>query len=323
MSIEKTAPKQFGEILKNNGLLQLNPQSKFQHLDWLPSKSKQVDRLTNLPILNNETRNVLVGELSQCVKENKQWACLNTDADQLKTANDKPGLGRDFGDEYIKWSAATVTEVLENASFSDEATIRIVRPSHAADEVIVWFFNLTDEDIKKIPKIQEQIEIPVPIPELSFTFSLSSGLLSSDDPSVKKSQDATQKWLLSDSKVQAFNLFQQIENITDELTKIAKISKDLSRSPLKDLFQQENITALISVMKNNLGGSRISERLLEIILQLQSVHTIRLLKKHLNYETYEKMLLDLGVDSESLNNVQSSEALVDLFRGLFGSSEGD
>lgn len=304
-------------VLKSKGLL-LEPRSKFQDLNWLSLESRQVDRLTSLPLLNNETRKVLVGELSQCIKNNKKWACLNTDADQLKTANDRLELGRNFGDEYIKWGAATVTDALEKTSFSDGTIIRMVRPSHAADEVIVWFFNLTDEDIKKIPNIQESIEIPIPISELSFTFSLSSGLLSSNDHLVKESLDTTREWLSSKSKAQAFDLFQQIEERTDEITKMEKISKDLSRLSLQDLLRQKNISALITVMKNNLGGSRISNHLLEIILQLQSISTIRLLHNKLDDQTYKKMLEGLGVKPDDLNNVESPEALVELFRDLFG-----
>lgn len=316
---EKTTQNQWRDALSriNKSPLSSNL-SRFQKSDWLRPKLKQADRLTGLPLLNNETRSVLVGELSQCVRNNQKWACINVDADQLKTANDRPGLGRSFGDEYIKWGTTTAIDALEKASFSDNATIRLVRPTHAADEVIIWFFNLADEDMGKISNMQEILEKPLPLPELSFTFSLSSGLLTSEDLQIKESTDTTRGWLLSDPKAQAFDLFQQIEEKTDELTKVEKISKDLLRLPLNNLLQQQNINTLITVMKNNLGGSRISEHLLELVLQLQSIHTIRLLHKHVDSDTYRHMLAELGVKPEDLNNVKSPEALVGLFRDLFG-----
>jgi GGDEF domain-containing protein len=316
---EKTTQNQWRDVLSRiNKSPLLSNLSRFQKSDWLPPKLKQADRLTGLPLLNNETRNVLVGELSQCVRNNQKWACINIDADQLKTANDRHDLGRSFGDEYIKWEAVTVIDALEKTSFKDNTAVRLVRPTHAADEVIIWFFNLTDEDIKKISNMQEIIGKSLTLPELSFTFSLSSGLLTSEDLQIKKSLDTTRGWLLSDPKAQAYDLFQQIEEKTDELTKVEKISKDLLRLPLEDLLQQKNISALITVMKNNLGGSRISEHLLELVLQLQSIHTIRLLHKHVDSDTYTHMLVELGVKPEDLNNVKSPEVLVNLFRNLFG-----
>lgn len=316
---ETIIQNQWRDVLSRINKSPLSPNlSRFQKSDWLPPKIKQTDRLTGLPLLNNETRSALVGELSQCVRNNQKWACLNIDADQLKTANDRPGLGRSFGDEYIKWGATTTIDALEKTSFTDDTTVRLVRPTHAADEVIVWFFNLADEDMEKISNMQEILEKPLPLPELSFTFSLSSGLLTSEDPQIKELLDNTRGWLLSDPKGQAYDLFQQIEEKTDELTKIEKISKDLLKLPLEDLLQQQNINALITVMKNNLGGSRISERLLELVLQLQSIHTIRLLHKHVDSDTYRHMLAELGIKPEDLNNVKSPEALVNLFRDLFG-----
>lgn len=304
-------------VLQNRGLL-LQSHQKFQDVNWLPIEARSIDRLTGLPVLNDEVRNILIGELSQCVRNNGKWACINVDADLLKTANDKPELGRSFGDEYIRWETATVTDALIKIPFSDETTIRVIRPTRAADEIIVWFFNLSDEDMKKIPQVQKLIGISIPIPELSFNFSLSTGLLTSDDPTIKDSLVDSQQWLLSRPEAQAFKLFQRIEDKTGELAKIEKIAKDLYRLPLEELIKQENISSLITIMKNNLGGSRISGHLLELILKLQSVQTIRLLNGHLDKETYRKMLIDLGVDVNLLNNIKSPEQLVNIFRDLFG-----
>ena len=33
----------------------------------------------------------------------------------------------------------TTIDTLEKASLTDKTTVRMVRPSHAADEVIIWF----------------------------------------------------------------------------------------------------------------------------------------------------------------------------------------
>ncbi|HEX7542865.1 MAG TPA: hypothetical protein VF385_02190, partial [Patescibacteria group bacterium] len=115
-----------------------------------------------------------------------------------------------------------------------------------------------------------------------------------------------------------FELFQEIEDTTEELAKVEKIAKDLHRLPLNELIQQKNISALITVMRENLGGSRISEHLLELILKLQSIETIRLLSNHIDNKTYREMLTGLGIEPDALNNITSSEALVDLFRNLFG-----
>ena len=302
-------------VLMNQGLI-LHPSSKFKDVSWLPAGVRSVDSLTGLPILNNETRKVLIGEFSECIKNNGKWECINIDADQLKTANSK--YGRGFGDEYINWEVAITTKAIEDAALSNTATIRVVRPTHAADEAIVWLFNLSDDDMQKMQKLQESIGITVPIPDLSFTFSLSTGLIKSDEVSIQKSLSDTKNWLTQDKERSAFDFFQTIEDKTDELAKLEKISKDLYRLPLSELMKQQNISLLIKVMTDNLGGTRISEHLLELILKLQSIQTIRLLGNKVDRATYITMLQALGVDEADLNNVESPEALVKLFRKLFG-----
>ena len=42
--------------------------NKFKDVSWLPAGARSVDNLTGLPILNNETRKVLIGEFSECIK---------------------------------------------------------------------------------------------------------------------------------------------------------------------------------------------------------------------------------------------------------------
>ncbi len=296
--------------------LPLHSNPKFKDVSWLPAGARSVDNLTGLPILNNETRKVLIGEFSECIKNNGKWACINIDADQLKTANTK--YGRSFGDEYINWEVAITTKAIEDATLSNTATVRVVRPTHAADEVIVWFFNLSEDDMQKMQKLQKSIGITVPIPDLSFTFSLSTGLLKSDDLSIQKSLSETQEWLKTDPNRSAFDFFQMIEDQTDEQAKLEKISKDLYRLPLAELMKEQNISLLIEIMKKNLGGSRISGHLLELILKLQSIQTVRLLGNKVDNATYISMLQELGVEEADLNNVESPEALVQLFRNLFG-----
>lgn len=301
--------------LMNQGLL-LQPSAKFRDVSWLPVGARSVDSLTGLPILNNEVRKVIIGEFSECIKNNGKWACINIDADQLKTANTK--YGRAFGDEYINWEVAITTKAIEDAALSNTSTVRVVRPTHAADEAIVWFFNLSDDDMQKMQKLQESIGITVPIPELSFTFSLSTGLIKSDDLSIQKSLSETQKWLKAVPNRSAFDFFQMIEDKTEEQAKLEKISKDLYRLPLADLMKEQNISLLIEIMKNNLGGSRISAHLLELILKLQSIQTVRLLGNKVDRTTYISMLQTLGVEEADLNNVESPVALVNLFKKLFG-----
>ena len=91
----------------------------------------------------------------------------------------------------------------------------------------------------------------------------------------------------------------------------------MHRLPLAELMQQKNISALITVMKI-IWGSRISEHLLELILKLQSIQTIRLLGNHIDNKIYREMLTGLGVKAEDLNNVESPNKLISLFRNLFG-----
>ncbi|MDO9028421.1 MAG: hypothetical protein Q7U68_06135 [Candidatus Roizmanbacteria bacterium] len=144
---------------------------KFQDLNWLPPEVRTTDRLTGLPILNNETRNILVNDFSNAIKNNSRWVCLYADADQLKTANTKHGRG--FGDVYIKWESALITQTINDLHFSEEMIIRVIRPTYAADEIIIWLFNLQEKDFEKTHKLQELISQQQRIDELDFTFSLS------------------------------------------------------------------------------------------------------------------------------------------------------
>lgn len=317
--IEATSSPINCEQLVQAHKLNLTTVPKFQDLNWLPPEVRTTDRLTGLPILNNETRNILVNDFSNAIKNNSRWACLYADADQLKTANAK--YGRGFGDVYIKWESSLVTHTIDNLHFSEGAIIRVVRPTHAADEIIIWFFDLQEEDLKETHKLQELISQQKRIDKLDFTFSLSSGLLMSDDKAIETNIQNTKKWLLENPEKHAFDLFQQVEDKLEEQAKVEKIARDLSRLPLPKLLEQNNINALIGIMRKNLGGTRISEDLLELILKLQSIQTIRLLKNQINYSTYVAMLRELGVGEDHLDNITTPDVLVELFRDLFGQED--
>ncbi|MDO9028422.1 MAG: hypothetical protein Q7U68_06140 [Candidatus Roizmanbacteria bacterium] len=140
----------------------------------------------------------------------------------------------------------------------------------------------------------------------------------SDDQAIKTDIQNTRKWLLENPEKHAFDLFQQVEDKLEEQAKVEKIARDLSRLPLSELLEQKNINALIEIMRKNLGGTRIDEHLLELILKLQSIQTVRLLKDKIDYSTYVAMLRELGVGEDRLDNITSPDVIVTLFCDLFG-----
>ncbi|MBI3366476.1 diguanylate cyclase [Candidatus Roizmanbacteria bacterium] len=275
----------------------------------------QADELTGLPVENSKLRKALARELTRCAKQNKNWTVMYVDLDQLKTANDK--IDRRFGDVFILWGAAqitnAITEYSKNGAIDLEKKTILYRPKEAADELAIYFFDVTEDEMKAINEMQLRLvdrgsHPIIDVDKKKFRFSLSSGLVTSKDPVVNRMVERAKEQ--KDLKIY-FELFNIVNDITGDISKAAKIIKDLKR--LKpNSFRVNSINQFIELIKRDIGGSRVSEDLIEVILQLHTIVTMRELD-----HKHSLLLKKLNIKRSELMDISSIDELRELFYRIF------
>lgn len=295
----------------------------FQDLSRFPkTPNLYVDKF-GIPVQTNEVRSMMVDHLSEAVKNETNWACLIIDIDQLKTANDQ--YSRSLGDDYLRWLVAQTTQAVSKANFSDTNNIFVLRRDGSADEVVVWFFGLKGEDLKKTEKIYAEVGQPRPVetPKGPFTFSTSAGLIRSDsqDPKVIKAIEDARNFLSANPIKPAFDFFKEVEDMADTITKQEKIAKDLEKIDAVDFLTPNRLNAFTQVLVDQYGGARVSKLLMEILLKLQSVKTVLSLNRPEMRGAYTTMLKEIGVNEEDITNAHTANDLIKLFQNLFGSTD--
>lgn len=294
---------------------------QFTDSSRFPPGSTLPDRLTGIPIETNVVRQIIAKNLGDCVRNNQLWACLYSDGDQLKVANTK--VDRDFGDVFIKWTTAQITQgIKDDLPPNLHNKVVIVRPATGSDEVLVWFFDITPEESRLIKVLQQKLDSTSQgIHHPPFTFSQTVTLISPEDEDIKKQVNETRDFLEGDAARTPLDLYKLVEDEGDRRVKEAKIDKELfrlSNLPPEELIQPPNLTSFIALICSNVGGGRVSESVLETILKLQSIQTIRLLQNKVPRTIYEKMLRDLGISEKDLAQAKTAGALVGLFQQMFG-----
>lgn len=315
---ERPTPNPLEAKLANQGI----PLKVPDRFKVVPSELSQLarDEKTELYINDDHiARQYLAGRLTDSIRKGKPWALISSDADNLKKGNSDHG--RAFGDMVIRYGAAAITQALQSVELSEHAEIIAMREATAGDETTIWCFNITDEDIVKLESVLPGAGTPHETQDPKFSFSISAGIISSQTPQNEEALRETQQWVTENPSRIAFAFYQGATEKVDYMIKLEKLAKDMERLPLDEILTLKGMNNFVELIKNNLGDSRISKNLLDILLRLGSIQAIVSLKERVSNEAaYTVMLAELGVDENRLREANTIEARVAIFRDLFGTA---
>lgn len=291
--------------------------------EWMTG-DLQIDELTHLVTENDNSRRHVAERLSGAIRNGESWFAFTTDADNLKQANDN--IDRQFGDMVIAFGAARIGQAIERAALSPHVDAITMRWGSGADETMTWLFGLSEAEEESLRRELEIAQTPhvVKIPEIekppSFVFSTTIAIATSNDPRIQHQLNETQQWLSEHPDATAFNFMQNIVTATTQEVKLTKIEKDLARLPIEELLTMNGVETLHEYIVKTLGNSRISDKLLDLTLQLSSVQAARAMMNSIpNQEAYQEMLRRFGVTEEQLNQAKTAEQLQNLYTSMFGS----
>lgn len=286
-----------------------------------PDLNFKTDHKTNLIIETNDVRIHLVKNLSDCIKNGKKWALVYSDVDNLKTANTR--YKRPFGDMVIKYGAAEITQFVDSVGISPNVDVLTTTDTRAADECSVWLFGLSDKEIAKLRYSSKLQNNDVRISEPEYSFSTSKTIIAYDDPRIQEELKKTQEFLASDKNNLAYDFYQHsIKEIAENDVARTKIEKDLDRLrnlPQDRLLTDVSMKSFISKIVETFGNSRISDKLLDVLLKLTSAQTaISISKSSESKKVFIDLLKEIGVSEKQINTAKTPNDLLEIFKDLFG-----
>jgi len=231
-----------------------------------------IDKDTGLPIMHTAFRIMVADEFSDCVRRGKNWALLKSDADNLKKANSD--LGRLFGDMVIRYGAAMATNSVSELNLSKDTKIFAARPSTGgADEVEIWLFDLEDKEMGGLrERLLRHVNRNFPIEEPNFTFSTTADIVTSRDGQVRDLIKSAREYMHSShergSKLIAYDEFNKVNAIVDDMVKKEKDRKDISRLDLRAIRGLKGSTDMKKYMLETFGDGRSSTGLLGAVFSL-------------------------------------------------------
>lgn len=283
-----------------------------------------INRATGIPEKNDAIRTHLATRLGNTMRRDdgpNGWVCLYGDLDQLKIVNER--FGRPAGDAYIKWGVVTPLETVdEQVNLSDEVFVIPVRQGYAADELSIWFYRLTPEEIAQVRALVDRGSFPTEDilmeegTDKAYPFSASYGVVTSEDPELKTKIEATKKYLDQNANI-PWDLFTEIEERASNFALEEKIAKELTKIPIEQLFESNHLDQFIGLLTTDFGGGRVSEEVLEILLKLQSIKTLSAVAPEQYQLLLEKVGIDATVIEERIRNAKSAREKTDIFVGMF------
>ncbi len=290
----------FEQPLREKGI-PLDVPERFLDTTNLPDGT-HIDPRTGLPIEDGAFRTALAEQFSDCIRRGKNWMMIYADVDNLKSANTKHG--REFGDMVIKYGAAQITKALTDIPFSEETQIIATRQTGAADETVVWLFDISDEQISQIERNMASVNEPVTITDPPFTFSTSAVALPSRDNPMQAEIESARTYLGNNPTAIAYNEYQQIKNLGDSMAHAMKEEKDQERMPREQLAAADSQEAT-AIIVESLGDSRIGNNLLREALDIVGNKTVS-----------EMQQLMTGVLDSPLSDQEKVEAIRKLTQEL-------
>jgi GGDEF domain-containing protein len=188
-------------------------------------ESVKTDRLTGLPVESDEIRTALAKQLSECIKSGKGFACFYSDLDQLKTVNTR--FGRKKGDMYLTWGADVVQKGLQSVIDANRTEVFPYKFAHTADEVGVWLFDVTPEDVERIKMVAHGLNEEAR-DDINHTpiFSVSNAFISSHDPEIAPLLPFEKRRLSEDEEALTYDVFNKILSLGDKRTMEIKDAKN-------------------------------------------------------------------------------------------------
>ncbi|OGC93223.1 hypothetical protein A2876_04955 [Candidatus Amesbacteria bacterium RIFCSPHIGHO2_01_FULL_48_32b] len=287
----------------------------------IPPEYQESDRLCGLPVMNDKVRDWLITRTASCVTNNQAVVVLEIDSDQLKAANTK--VARQFGDEVIRYGAATGARLLDQAQLSCQ--IAAVRPGSSPDETLFFLFNPSPEDLNKIPAVRSAANAAkkVTVPDfkgksVDFTIGNSCGIASTRD--IRHSAVTTEtKQLLETGQIrQASALLHSLQEHAESTTKGIKALHELGDIPIEDLLKL-SIRNLMDTVAEKFGNTRVSPAGLRIIMMITSIITSRSLseKSSQSDTSLQPTMAQLESELKDKRATNSLRKIVTAFNSLF------
>lgn len=303
--------------------LQLEVPLPFKDFSRYPTETTQPDRLTGIATETDAMRLMLIRNLTHCVRDKKRWGLLYADGDQLKVANDK--YSRELGDKFIKWTTAHVATSLERLPDHLQKKAILVRPKDGSDEVQVWFFDITDDDIKMIDTIKSYIgQAERKIRGPGITFSASTSLIVNGQQDIKEYEEDAQAILERQPDALLGRFYEYIGFKADGKVKEMKLNKELSGLAgftERELGEISDMAAFIAAVRRNYGGKRNSGELLMTVQQINAAYFIKALRYKLPPIFYRQFLGHLGLSSQDVMSTATVEALLQIYQRVFPKGE--
>ena len=185
---EKLTRQQYEARFRRQHGLDFTIPPRFKEFSNLPD-TVSVNTLTGLPIEDEHVANHLAGRLSEAIRTGKKWALVTTDVDNLKYVNDVMG-DRQLGDVTIRYGIAKATQATEQALTTDNelregVEVIALRGRDAADETTILALGINETEIAQLKNTVDQASRPTLVENPNFTFSISTGFISSDDPRIE------------------------------------------------------------------------------------------------------------------------------------------
>ncbi|QQG44265.1 MAG: hypothetical protein HYW86_05430 [Candidatus Roizmanbacteria bacterium] len=310
-----------------------NVPAKFKDLTrYTGDHEKKADRLTGLPIFDGSVRYHIIGEFSDAIKKGEGWAIFSADLDDLKRAN---LISRSLGDDLIVAGTNDITQAFDPALLSPTAKIYAVRPTHAADEVIIFGAGLNQNDFEMIRNRQREIvQMKIDLKEdkkgdeqNKFTSTVSSCLLTSEDVDLQRAIEVNKRALLNGEVRHTYAFFKGLINLTDKRIVKIKINKEMKR--LREVIRSGkaegiDFKMMIDSLTLALGNRRISEAALKeysmFISVMAAEEQVKRIQEVLAGEGQGDLLIKHGFYEER-QELEPHENITEIFKRRFPSKE--
>lgn len=269
-----------------------------------------LDDVTGIPLESDWLRNYLVLALSSTAMSGGQWACLYVDTDHLKKAN---AISHKVGNKYLRAAASRMTSIFNLEQFTGRPEIVALRKKSTGDELAMWFFGISSNEVENIERRRQQLEAVIHVGEEGFEGSVSSYLISSRNPgslNLKLHIVQTRAWLLENPQRRAYDLYEEIYEEAEKKVQKQKGRKQWKR--LHEIYPKTTTTLdeFINAVAKELGGGRVDENLL-----IELSHIIALLEFRSRPDARERAHR-LGVSPRRLFSAWTSFEVERLYREL-------
>lgn len=222
------------------------------------------DRLTGIAKESDEIRRTVAERLSASIREDRPFAFVHADEDNLKLGNDK--YGRLFGDIVIIAGVARLGRIIENVQLGQQVEVIMVRPGDSADEVNLWFFGISSEELNRLRQELTAGENSMQTEEPPFSFPVTTAVIASSDESIKERIQTAKSFLEKNPGKTEYNFYAEIKERAETEVHLKKVEKDYTK--LKEISPGMSIEEIIEWMCAQFGDRRISNGVLRRLLEI-------------------------------------------------------